>query len=209
MRVFILCTGRTGSSTFAKACQHISNYTSGHETLTKKLGDKRFAYPNWHIEADNRLSWHLGTLNKKFPDDVFYVHFTRNQNQVVSSYAKRYFQPGSIVDAYCNGIKKTPPEKLNNSQRIQACEDYVVTINDNIENFIENKANSMSIDIENIKEDFPVFWEKIGAIGNLSKALEEFEIKYNASQKRKHLLQYRLKLFLLRTYKRFLLNMNS
>ena len=32
MNVFILNTGRCGSRTFARACAHITNYTSAHES---------------------------------------------------------------------------------------------------------------------------------------------------------------------------------
>ena len=32
MRVFVLCTGRSGSTTFVRACQHIDNYTASHES---------------------------------------------------------------------------------------------------------------------------------------------------------------------------------
>jgi hypothetical protein len=62
--IFLLCTGRCGSSTFIKAASHIINYSAGHETQTQHLGQKRFDYANHHIEADNRLSWLLGRLEK-------------------------------------------------------------------------------------------------------------------------------------------------
>lgn len=209
MRVFILCTGRTGSNTFAHACQHITNYTSGHETLTKEFGKRRFDYKDWHIEADNRLSWHLGTLDKKFREDVFYVHLIRDTHKVVSSYAKRYFQPGSMIDAFCEGQRSTPPEKLSQQERVQAVFDYVKTVNDNIELFLKNKSNSMSISIENIGTDFPNFWKEIGAEGDLIMAMNEFKNQHNASKKRRILLLYRSKLFILRIFKHIQLILKS
>lgn len=64
--VFVLCTGRCGSTTlFAQACQHIENYTASHESKIFLLGDKRLEYSQNHIEVDNRLSWFLGSLEKK------------------------------------------------------------------------------------------------------------------------------------------------
>ncbi len=56
MDVFVLCTGRCGSTTFIKACAHITNYTAAHESRTGLLGSDRLDYPGKHIEADNRLS---------------------------------------------------------------------------------------------------------------------------------------------------------
>lgn len=65
MNIFVLCTGRSGSKTFIKACNHITNYTCGHESRAKraKLESRlNLDYPPNHIEADNRLSWFLGRL---------------------------------------------------------------------------------------------------------------------------------------------------
>jgi ferritin-like protein len=59
--------------TFIRACQHITNYTAGHETRSTLLGEARVAYPDQHIEADNRLSWMLGKLGK----NIFSVFYKR------------------------------------------------------------------------------------------------------------------------------------
>ena len=80
MNVFVLCTGRCGSMTFAKACGHISNYTSAHESrkqLKPKAPRERFIYLDFHIEVDNRLAWFLGTLNEIYGTNAFYVHLKR------------------------------------------------------------------------------------------------------------------------------------
>jgi hypothetical protein len=57
VNVFVLGRGRCGSTTFIRAYKHISNFTSGHETRARLLGEARLNYPDHHIEADNRLSW--------------------------------------------------------------------------------------------------------------------------------------------------------
>ena len=59
-RVFVLCTGRCGSTTFARAAAHATNFTAKHESRTYKLGAQRLAYPDNHIEVDNRLAWWRG-----------------------------------------------------------------------------------------------------------------------------------------------------
>lgn len=56
MNVFVLNSGRCGSTTFIAACRHITNYSSGHESRATLIGEERLAYPTQHIEADNRLS---------------------------------------------------------------------------------------------------------------------------------------------------------
>ncbi len=87
MNVFILNTGRCGSYTFHEACSHIKNFTSGHESRSTILGPNRLDYPENHIESDNRLSWLLGRLDKKYGDNAYYVHLLRNEKDLVYSFA--------------------------------------------------------------------------------------------------------------------------
>ena len=52
------------------------NFTAAHESRKSLVGGARLAYPDRHIEADNRLSWILGRLGRAFPDDrTFYDSF--------------------------------------------------------------------------------------------------------------------------------------
>lgn len=178
-----------------KACQHITNYTAGHETQTQEFGADRFDFPENHIEADNRLTWHLGRLNDEFGREPFYVHLKRNRQAVAKSFMSRFYLPGSMIDAFTEGIHKIPPEKLSEKERKQACLDYVDSVNSNIELFLADKPNRLDIHLEHIQEDFPKFWKAIGAEGDLSAALKEFEKKHNSTSRRKLNLIYRLKLY--------------
>jgi hypothetical protein len=205
MRVFILSTGRCGSSSFIKACNHITNYSAGHETKVRKLGNERFNYPIQHIEADNRLSWHLGELNKLFGDDPFYVHLKRNRDKVAKSFSRRLFTPTSIMDSYAEGIKMMPAEELSAPERLQMSYDYIDTVNANIQYFLEDKSKKMVINLESIKEDFPEFWDRIEAQGNLDKALKEFSVSHNASKRRKFNYPMRVKLLAKREWFHFLM----
>lgn len=204
MRVFILSTGRCGSTTLAKACKKITNYTSAHESLQGQFGDLRLDYLENHIEIDNRLSWHLGQLHNRFGDEAFYVHLKRNQDKVAESYSKRFFQFNSIMDAYCNGIVGRFPEFMNNKIQLEASYDYVDTVTANIDLFLADKTKKMVFDFENRFEDFPVFWKKIGAEGNFEEALKELEIKYNAKPKHKNFFfKRRLKIYLTKEWRHF------
>ncbi|MCS3662077.1 hypothetical protein [Salinibacter ruber] len=89
MNVFVLCTGRCGSTTFARACEHIENYSAAHESRAGKIKG-RVNYPARHIEVDNRLSWFLGRLDEVYGDDLFYVHLRRNPRATAESFADRY-----------------------------------------------------------------------------------------------------------------------
>ncbi len=177
MNVFILNTGRCGSTTFIKACQHISNFSSAHESRCDLLGDARFDYPDNHIEADNRLSWFLGRLDKHYGNNAIYVHLRRNNEDTASSYARRMF-PGGIIPAYRRGILQHLPK---DTPDIAVSLDYCDTVNSNIELFLKDKTQKMTFNLENAKQDFELFWELIGAAGEKEAALAEFDIAHNAS----------------------------
>lgn len=163
-------------TTVSKACSHLLNYSSGHETLTGKLGSSRFNYPKFHIESDNRLAWLLGRLDEKFGDKALYVHLTRNNRDTAKSFAKRQ---GGIMAAYQgSGIIMG----LMEEDQVTVAEDYVNTVTKNIELFLTDKSHKMKLRLEHGKQDFRSLWEEIEGEGDLNSALCEFDVKYNKSQ---------------------------
>jgi hypothetical protein len=177
MNVFILCAGRCGSVTFIKACQHITNFASSHESRRGLLGEAHFRYPKNHIEADNRLSFFLGGLDRYYGDDALYVHLKRNNNDTAKSYASRWSH--GIMKAYREGMITGVG---NECAPMPIALDYCDTVNANIELFLKDKAKKMEFSIENAKKDFVEFWKFIGAEGNMDAALSEFDVFYNASE---------------------------
>ena len=177
MNVFVLCTGRCGSHTFIEACSHITNYTAGHETRSRFLGEERLNYGPNHIEGDNRLAWFLGRLDKMYGDDAFYVHLTRNRLRNGASLG-RYMHMG-ILKAYTNGIL------MRSSYQNDPLEfglDFYDNVNMNISMFLKDKSHKMNFTLENGAEDFRIFWDKIGAQGDLDAALAEWSRTYNKSK---------------------------
>lgn len=178
MNIFILNTGRCGSTTFIKACKHILNFTSAHESRTGLLGDNRFDYPKNHIEADNRLSWFMGRLERHYGNDAIYVHLLRNNNDTASSFTTRFHRSG-IYTAYKESILMGLPDG-NDPMSISL--DYCDTVNSNIELFLRDKSKKMDFCLENAKQDFRKFWDFIGAKGYIDAAISEFNTLYNASK---------------------------
>ena len=176
MNVFVLCTGRCGSTTFAKACEHIENFSSAHESRCKLLGNERFSYPKNHIEIDNRLSWLLGRLDDSYGDDSYYVHLRRDSMKVAESFTRRYEK--GIIKAYRGGIIMGPPK---DADPIEVSLDYCKTVNSNISLFLKDKSKKMEFNLESYEIDFPCFWEAIGAEGNMQHAMSEFSVSHNAS----------------------------
>jgi len=179
MNVFVLCTGRCGSHTFIEACKHITNYSAAHESRTGLLGPERLNYPPNHIEADNRLSWFLGRLERAYGDHAIYIHLRRNELDTAASYARRWKYKFCIMGPYSSVILLRSSPK---NAPIDVCLDYCDTVNSNIEAFLKNKSKKMAFSLENAKDDFRRFWEFIGAEGDLSAALTEWGKHYSPSK---------------------------
>ncbi len=179
MRVFVLCTGRCGSLAFAKACSHIENFTSGHETNVRRLGSERLSFPDNHIEIDNRLSYFLGDLDIEYGDEPYFVHLQRNPEKVAESFNHRWDGHVSILKAFTSGLKMLDIKSLSDDEKQIVCKDLVNTTNSSIKLFLKDKTKTQEIHIEKIKTDFVIFWKGINAKGNLEKALKEFEVAHN------------------------------
>ncbi|HEV2763103.1 MAG TPA: hypothetical protein VGV38_08920 [Pyrinomonadaceae bacterium] len=179
MNVFVLCTGRCGSTTFVEACRHARNYTAAHESRAGLLGDARLSYPPNHIEADNRLSWFLGRLESAYGDEAFYVHLKRDELATARSFVPRY--DSGIIRAYRSDILLGGAP---DADPLAVCLDYCATVNANIESFLRGKSRTAIVSLENVKEDFENFWHAVGARGDLRAALSEWDNFYNASRTR-------------------------
>lgn len=176
MNVFVLSTGRCGSTTFIEACRHITNFSSAHESRSRIAGPARMQYPVQHIEADNRLSWMLGRLDREYGDRAFYVHLRRDDRKTADSLLNRYH--GGIMRAYAAGILMRKNARHN---RLNVCLDYCDTVNSNIECFLKDKSHQMTMRLESAKADFRLFWSRIGAEGNLDAALAQWDVRHNPS----------------------------
>ncbi len=179
MNIFILNTGRCGSTTFIQACRHITNFSAGHESRVRSIGPERLAYPDQHIEADNRLSWFLGRLDAAYGDAAYYVHLGREREATAASFAWR--EGFGIMKAYREGILL---EGEAGQSALDVAHDYLATVEANIELFLRNKTHTMDFRLEQARDQFATFWRWIGAEGDLERALLEWESRYNASTER-------------------------
>jgi len=177
MNVFVLNTGRCGSTTFVRACQHITNFSASHESRVSMLGDPRVDFPPNHIEADNRLSWFLGRLDDAYGDNAVYVHLTRSVGDTAHSLEKR--TGFGIMKAYREGIMMLEDAEISSHQLAL---DYIYTVERNIALFLKDKTRTLAFRLEHARHDFRVFWGLIRAEGNLESALKEWDMAHNASE---------------------------
>jgi hypothetical protein len=185
MNVFVLCTGRNGSTSFIKACEYIENYTAKHQSRCFEMADERINFEDNHIESDNRLSWFLGKLDHKYGDTAYYVHLKRNPEASAKSFVKKFgtgmtaaFYPGLITR---NINFEDDMRQVKEETQHELCLDMIDTINLNIELFLKDKSKKITIDLENVKDGFETFWNEIGADGDLSGALASWDIRHNAN----------------------------
>lgn len=178
MNVFVLCTGRCGSKTFIEACRYITNYSCAHESRSALIGKARLDYPRNHIEADNRLSWLLGRLDRTYGGDAFYVHLKRNESDAARSFARRCSR--GIMRAYARGILTG---RRRRRDPLSVAEDYCRTVNANIELFLRDKPQRMTVTLGSLRQGFAAFWRRIRAEGDYAAALAELEVVHNAAHR--------------------------
>lgn len=178
MNVFVLCTGRCASMTFSMACRHLVNFTVGHETQAGLLGSARVEFPDDHIEVDNRLTWFLGRLAKRYGKDAFYVHLKRDRLKAAESFLRRY--DDGVMAAWRRHIHMGLHE---DADPLVVCLDYVDAVTACIEHFLRDKQ-WLEVNVETIADDFPRFWRWISGTGNLGAAMDEWRHRYNATEGR-------------------------
>lgn len=164
----------------SKACGFIDNFTSAHESRLGLTAEKKLDYPLNHIECDNRLSWLLGPLYKKYGDSAVYVFLKRDIRKVALSYNRRWHIKHGIVKSYADGILMCS----NKDHNLSLAEDYVQTVNDNVELFLSNVKNKVIIDIECPDKGFEELWGVINASGDYKKALDALKKTENKTNKK-------------------------
>lgn len=159
---------------------HSTNFTAGHETRTHMIGQARFDYPSWHIEADNRLAWLLGRLDRRFGQKAFYIHLLRNPDAVAASFVQRADK--GIMLAYRSEILMRAQKLSKETPMLDFAHDYISTVTENIEFFLRDKPGKLTLNIEDMQADIGNFWNMIGAEGDITLASEEFKINHNKSR---------------------------
>lgn len=181
MNVFVLCAGRTASTTFAKAANTLDRFTAGHETNASKIGNERFDYPLNHIEVDNRLSWFLGGLDRRYGDSAKYVFLKRDNEKIAKSYLERWNLTVSIVRAFSKAVLMKA--SINDSERLNICRFYVETVEENIQFFLKDKSkeNIFYFELEDSKNEFLRFSKWIGEEAS-DESLKIWDMHFNKNR---------------------------
>jgi len=179
MRIFCLGTGRSGTTTFTRALEHATNYTSGHESRAAMLGEQRLDYADWHAEADNRLTWMLGPLGERFGDDPVYVHLTRDRDAVIDSFRERHRGKISILRAFGFGIisRRDP---YSDEEWAEVAATYVDTVTANIRAFLTGRPQVVEMSTDDPLRGFAQAGETGQGEGDYDAAAGEWSVRHNA-----------------------------
>jgi len=170
MRVFVTGTGRCGTTTFYRACRHITNYTCSDEEPFRDL-----EFPDNHIAEDPMLFPVLPLIRQKYPA-CFIVHLIRERQACAKSLANlRAFGGGYIVEWH-RAIWATMFPLTDRIAQAERFYDYVTS-------YIELIKPDVVFHLEEAKMAWADFWARIGAEGDLDASLLEWEKRYNQGTK--------------------------
>lgn len=176
--IFVLCVGRTASTSVASAFGHAENFTAGHETRSRQLLPGRLAYPVNHIEVDNRLVHYLELLERDFGERAAYIHLRRDQQAIADSYLKRWNLTVSAVRAH-QVSTLLRPGYCSRAEAYTYALDYVSLVDQRIEAFLSRQRHTETIELANIEEDFERIWKAFDLAGDLQKAIESLSKREN------------------------------
>lgn len=160
----------SGTSTFIRACRHLTNFTVGCSAAIPLIGEPQFQYPDNHIEVDPRLVWFLGPLMRRYPDAV-YVHLRRREEDVIASLMN--FPIRSSQEPLLKALQGMLPPDASTELRRSVLQMYVNSVNASAETFLRTRS-SMNLWLHGMRESFPVFLDYIGAQGDISAAVAEW-----------------------------------
>jgi ribosomal protein S13 len=124
----------------------------------------------------------LGSLDKFYGDAPIYVYLSRDTEQVIQSFTKRYSlnNIAGIMHGFGHGILQQP-KKYEDDKVAELAEMYVDVVTDNIENFLKDKTKVVRFDIKDPEDSIRKIWEMAGIEGDVQKAIDEWSVKYNHS----------------------------
>lgn len=165
----MLCTGRCGSRTLARALRHATNWTVGHERNVKDVTD-RLIYPDRHVEVDNRLAFFLGPLAHRYPAATW-VHLVRDPDATARSLAATSWRgKRGIMPAFAQRIIWSSADSP--AERLRAARVYVATQTANIETFLADRPH-IRIQIEDPHAAFDRVWDRLGMTGDRQAAHDQ------------------------------------
>jgi len=174
MRVFVVGTGRCGSVTFARACEHMTNFTTGHEEVFCK--PDKLVWPDQHVAVGPM--WPLVPLLRRAWPDLVLVHLIRTDvAEFIESYMTLEGSRGPTIDVWADLYVGAP---ISDAERRGRCLLFHASTNE----LIRALGPDLTVRLEHGRDDFARFWDHVGARGDRDGALAEWSVKHNARDNR-------------------------
>jgi hypothetical protein len=138
----------------------------------------RVAYPSGHIEVDNRLTHYLDLVEERFGDSAGYVFIDRDPDDTAMSYLERWNLSVSVVRSHASGTLMSPGAK-SKLERFRIARDYVDLTNAKIATTLARREHVCTVRLDEVEDDFRLFWKYFEIEGNLDKAIDEFGNRHN------------------------------
>jgi hypothetical protein len=124
----------------------------------------------------------LGSLDRFYGDAPIYVYLSRDTEQVIQSFTKRYSlnNIAGIMHGFGHGILQQP-KRYEDENLAKLAEMYVGVVTDNIESFLKDKTKVVRFDVDKPRDSIHKIWEMGKIEGDVQKAVDEWNIKYNQS----------------------------
>ncbi len=173
MRVFVVGTGRCGSVTFYQACSHMTNFSSGHETLaTQKIGCLN--YPDDHIECSPPLLLSAPALIKAYPD-AKWIHLVRERESCIKSLE------GQVAESLKRfagqwWLRQKPEPKSAAPVFYDTCIGLAEAL--------LPRDRMLVVQMESAYQSWEEVWAFLGAQGNFEASRNEWLKKYNSGKSR-------------------------
>ena len=172
MRVFVVGTGRCGTSTFYHACRHIHNYEAYHEPNSGQVDS--FETEDQVINVSSQFVVRIPELLKKYPESKW-IHLIRNRDQCVESLAKCCpVEMDGYVRQWC---------QIFQCNLTRASQFYYDSINSMIELMLRNQS-CLTMNLPIRRPAWMTFWSFVGAQGDFESSLREWESCYNSRDHR-------------------------
>ena len=168
MRIFVVGTGRCGSSTFYQACKTITNYTCGHETFAGQVHN--FEYLDNHIEVAVQNVQALALLQNKYPNNMI-VQLIREPKGCIQSL---FEQCPEYLKAWSFQVY------LTTEVTEKVAEAYYHCVNQHIAKI----PNLVTVRVDDLEWFWARFIQSIGAECDMEQAQKILSRKYNPGSKR-------------------------
>lgn len=175
MRIFVVGTGRCGTSTFYHACRHATNYTVGHESRAGRIND--YCYHDNYIEVSSHLAFAVPLLMERNQGCRF-VHIIRSKAACVASMA----ETREAIKAFAFGISEGNPR--HGSEYLEWAAWLYDLINANITATVQTAWNAFLFHMDYADREWEECWRFMGCEGDFEASLAEWRWKYNAGEKR-------------------------